>query len=161
MISWANYQNSLYSLSEFSALLFKYAPPPPRNKCQFYCSVIFEHNCLFQPQPQQPRRRTPKMASLTPSSRSLSSCSDESCSVCSPKGNRKVVTSPAPVASRARQPTPRSRCVCWMFFYQWVIYINFRMLSSFTSTIKTKAAWIMFIDIWDRQDKQNFASGTW
>ncbi|KAJ9591952.1 hypothetical protein L9F63_001554, partial [Diploptera punctata] len=62
-----------------------------------------------RPQTQQPRRRTPKMASLTPSSRSLSSCSDESCSVCSPKGNRKVVTSPAPVASRARQPTPRSR----------------------------------------------------
>jgi hypothetical protein len=106
---------------------------------------------VFQPQSQQPRRRTPKMTSLTPSSRSVSSCSDESCSVCSPKGNRKVVNSPAPVAGKARQPAPRSRCVCWMCVcHQFVINTNYTLLSSyFAPGIKIqKVALILILGIW-------------
>ncbi|XP_047098772.1 serine/arginine repetitive matrix protein 1-like isoform X1 [Schistocerca piceifrons] len=50
-----------------------------------------------------PRRaRSPKPTSVSPSSRSVSSCSDESCSVCSPKSRKR------PAAPRG-PPTPRSR----------------------------------------------------
>ncbi|XP_063234081.1 serine/arginine repetitive matrix protein 2 isoform X2 [Bacillus rossius redtenbacheri] len=59
-------------------------------------------------------RRSSRIASLSGSSRSLSSCSDESCSVCSPKTNKKVVPNPK-YRSRSRsfsvprnQPTNRS-----------------------------------------------------
>nr|CAD7406030.1 unnamed protein product [Timema cristinae] len=52
-------------------------------------------------------RRSPRILSLSASSRSLSSCSDESCSVCSPKG-KAPKKPPSPVA-RPRYRTPRSR----------------------------------------------------
>nr|CAD7443036.1 unnamed protein product [Timema bartmani] len=51
-------------------------------------------------------RRSPRILSLSASSRSLSSCSDESCSVCSPKG-KAPKKPPSPVA-RPRYRTPRS-----------------------------------------------------